>query len=199
MSWPRAVCLAVLTAGVLLSMPPPARAADNAALGGIGGIDNGTLIGGDGTGEARLTLFSTDLALIKQARDLGGTVLPDGSDVSSGREIWFVLYVDNPTSVAVLDLRINDLLDEPEFSYIPGTLAQTSVPSGADDATIWSATWSGLSDAVGTPDDGGSVADTGGPPDADRVTIGPVSGQANQLVQIPAGSIRAVRFRVRVN
>jgi len=189
----------VLTAGVLLSIPPPVLAADNAALGGIGGIDNGTLVGGDGTGEARLTLFSTDLALIKQARDLSGTVLPDGTDVSSGQEIWFVLYVDNPTTVDVLDLRINDLLDEPDFSYVPGTLAQRSVPSGSDDATIWGGPWSGLTDAVGPPDDGGSVTDTGGPPDPDRVTIGAVTGQANQLVQIPAGSIRAVRFRVRVN
>ena len=87
----------VLTAGVLLSIPPPVLAADNAALGGIKGIDNGTLIGGDGTGEARLTLFSTDLALVKQARDLSGIVLPDGTDVSSGQEIPSHLSTSPPS------------------------------------------------------------------------------------------------------
>jgi hypothetical protein len=189
----------VLTASVLLSMPPPARAADNAALGGIGGIDNQTLVGGDGTGEARLTLFSTDLALIKQARDLSGTVLPDGTDVSPGQEIWFVVYVDNPTVVAAGDTRITDALDESDFLYIPDSLEQTVVPSGSNDASIWAGTWTPLTDAVGSPDDGASAVDTGGAPGPDRITLGAVSGQANRNVDVPAGSLRALRFRVRVN
>lgn len=180
-------------------MPPPVQAAVNAARAGIEGIDNGTIQDGDGSGEARIELFGVDLALVKQARDPAGTVLPDGSDVSPGQEIYFVLYVDNPTAVAVDDLRLNDPLDELQFAYVPGSLEQTVVPTGSGDAAIWAGTWLPLTDALGAPDDVGSVTDTGGPPDDDRVTLGADPLQTNQQVGIPALSLRAVRFRVTVN
>jgi hypothetical protein len=73
------------------------------------------------------------------------------------------------------------------------------VPSGSGDAAIWAGAWTSLTDALGPPDDAGSVVDTGGPVDPDRVTVGAVPGQLNQTVDVPAGSLRAVRFRVRVN
>ena len=190
--------MAVL-AGVLLALPPPAHAVVNAATGGVGGIDNGTLVGGDGTGEARLELFGVDLALVKQARDLSGTVLPDGAVVSPGQEIYFVLYVDNPTAVSVADFRLTDLLNEQQFSYVPGSLEQTVVPTGSNDATIWAGPWTPQTDAVGAPDDGASVTDTGGPSGADRVTVGTEPVQTNQQVGIPALSLRAFRLRVVVN
>lgn len=184
---------------VLLVHPPPAVAADNAALGGIGGIDNGTVLGGDGTGEARIALFAVDLALVKQARDLSGTVLPDGADVSPGQDIYFVLYVENPTDFPVGDLRITDPISDLEFSYVAGSLEQTVVPDGSSDAAIWAGPWTPLTDAVGPPDDGASIIDTGGPPSEDRLTVGAVSQQLNQIVDLPARSLRAIRFRVRVN
>jgi hypothetical protein len=174
-------------------------AAENAATGGIGGHNNGTLVGGDGTGKARIELFVADLALIKQARDAAGTVLPDGTDVSPGLELYFVLYVDNPTAAPAEDLQITDALDESSFTYIAGSLEQTVVPSGSGDAAIWAGTWSSLTDAPGAPDDAGSVVNTGGPVEPDRITLGAVAGQPNQTVNVPAGSLRAVRFRVRVN
>ncbi|PLX97842.1 MAG: hypothetical protein C0623_14305, partial [Desulfuromonas sp.] len=93
----RAFWIAVFLAFLLVVGPPDLMAATNRALGGIGGINNGTLIGGDGTGPSEITIFSTPLALIKQARDLSGNVLADNASVNSGSEIWFVLYVDNPT------------------------------------------------------------------------------------------------------
>ncbi len=190
--------MAVL-AGVCLSLPPPAHAAVNAARAGVGGIDNGTLLGGDGTGEARIELFGVDLALVKQARDLSGTVLPDGAAVSPGQEIYFVLYVDNPTAVAVGDLRLADPLNESQFTYVPGSLEQTVVPTGSGDAAIWAGAWAGLTDAVGAPDDAASATNTGGPVGEDRVTVGAEPVQTNQQVGIPALSLRAVRFRVTVN
>ncbi|UCF31630.1 MAG: hypothetical protein JSV26_04240 [bacterium] len=187
--------------GLLLiaAAAPSAVAATNAATGGIGGIDNGTLHGGDGTGPAQITLNVTGLALVKQARDVAGNLLPENANVVSGQEIYFVLFVDNPSPYSADDLRITDQLNETEFTYLAGSLELTVVPAGSGDGAIWSGTWNSLSDTQGGPDDGASILDTGGPVDRDRLTVGAVPGQTNQAVDIPADSLLAVRFRVRVN
>ena len=190
--------LVAFLAWAVISLSPCAVAADNAAKGGIGGIDNGTMQYGDGSGQARISLFSVDLALVKQARDLTGSVLPDAAPVSPGQDLWFVLYVDNPTPAAATDVRINDQLDETAFAYLPGSLEKTTVPSGTTDADLWASSWTPLSDPMGAPDDEGSAIDTGGPPGIDRVTVGAVSGQPNAVSDLPPGSRVAVRFRVRV-
>jgi len=189
----------ILAGWLLAGAPPPARAATNAALAGIGGVSNGTILNGDGTGAARITINSVPLALVKQARDASGAVLPDGGAVSPTQEIWFILHVDNPTAHAASDIRITDPLDETQFTYVPGSLEETTVPSGSSDAAIWAGTWSPLTDAPGGPDDAASAVDTGGPPGPDRVTAGAVPGQPNAPFVIPGGSLRAIRFRVTVN
>jgi hypothetical protein len=189
-----AMVLLLMTAWV-----PSAFPATNAVTGGIGGIDNGTLRGGDGTGTARIELNVSGLALVKQARDLSGNVLPDGSNVISGQEIYFVLFVDNPSPIAAGDLQITDQLNELEFTYIQYSAEMTVVPTGSDDAAIWAGSWSHISDTLGGPDDGVSIVDTGGPADKDRLTVGSVPGQVNQPLDVPGSSIRAVRFRVTVN
>ncbi len=199
MSWLRASGLAALLAWALLGCPPSVRAAENAALGGIGGIDNGTLAGGDGTGQARIVLSAVDLALVKQARDPAGTLLPDMAPVSSGQTLYFLLLIDNPTAAPASDLRVLDLLDESRFTYLSGTLEQALLPSGSDDAAIWAGSFSPLSDAVGAPDDGGSATDTGGATGADRITFGAVPSQANATIEVPAATMWVVRFQVRVN
>jgi uncharacterized repeat protein (TIGR01451 family) len=177
---------------------PSAEAATNAVRAGIGGLDNGTLAGGDGTGSGRITLNATGLRLVKQARRLDGTVLPQGATVDAGQELVFVLLVENPTDVPAEDVRLVDALDETAFAYVAGTLETAEVASGADDAAIWTAAWSVLTDALGSPDDEASVLDTGGPSGADRIVVGAESGQASRPVDVPAGAVRAVRFRVRV-
>jgi uncharacterized repeat protein (TIGR01451 family) len=179
--------------------PPPAVAEINAVRGGIGGVDNGTLADGDGTGSARITIDVVDLALVKQARDPSGAVLLDGTVVVPGQEIYFVLLVDNPTPYPADDIRVSDALDEGQFTYVPGTLEETVVPSGSGDAALWAGTWTSLSDAVGAPDDPASAVDTGGPPDPDRITWGSVTGQTNRTVTVPGLALHAIRFRVRVN
>lgn len=194
----RAACFAGLLWWLSVWIPPPVDAATNAVFGGIAGVDNGTLVGGDDTGRARFTVNSVKLALIKQARDLQGIVLPNGSDVTPGQEIYFVLLVDNPTSHSALDLRIDDLLDTGQFSYVPASLAYTIVPTSSDDASVWSGEWRPLTDEVGAPDDLASFVAAGGPPGRDRVTVGAALGQANMAADIPAGSMIAVRFLVRV-
>ena len=100
--------LVALLAWAVILLAPCALAVDNLAKGGIGGIDNGTMQYGDGSGQARISLFSVDLALVKQARDPSGNVLPDAAPVSPGQDLWFVLYVDNPTAAAATDVRLND-------------------------------------------------------------------------------------------
>ena len=179
--------------------PATIRAEINQATGGIAGLNNGTLLGGDGTGQARVTLSATDMALVKQSRDLAGTVLPNGADVLPGQTIYFVLYVDNTTLFPAGDLRIVDLIDESQFTYVADSLEETAVATGSDDATIWAGTWTTLTDIVGGPDDAGSSTDTGGAATADRITFGAVVGQVNQSVSVPASTLRAYRFRVTVN
>jgi hypothetical protein len=183
---------------VLGTGPPCARAATNAVRGGIGGIANGTLAGGDGSGTALVVLNVVDLALVKQARDPAGLVLPSGGSVVAGSELWFVLYVDNPTLLPADSLQLSDALDETAFTYVPGSLAWTTLAAGSSDAATWASAWTPLSDDVGAPDDIASILDTGGPSGRDRLTVGAVKGQANRVVSIPAQTRFAVRFRARV-
>jgi uncharacterized repeat protein (TIGR01451 family) len=170
-------------------------AADNTAVGSGGGIPL--------TPSGPVTVNSVNLALVKQARDLAGTVLPNGSNVSPGQQIYFLLFVDNSTITSADDIRITDLLNESQFTYVPNSIETTVVPSGSNDAAIWGGVWSPLSDGVGGPDDLASITDTGGPAGLDRVTVGNTTGltpaQANQTLNIPGGSLRAIRFRVTVN
>lgn len=179
--------------------PAGVSAAINSATGGIGGLNNGTLIGGDGTGTAQFEINSLQLRLVKEARDISGIVLADGADVSFNQEIYFVLYVDNPTDVAAYQTSLNDALDESQFTYVPDSLESTTIASGSDDAARWAGIWTPLTDALGAPDDAASILDSGGPSGVDRLTVGDVLGQANQTLSIPAQTQWAIRFRVRVN
>ena len=153
--------LFVLLGWALLAGAVPAHAATNVATGGIGGTNNGTLLGGDGTGPAVVTFNVTDLALVKQARDLRGAVLPDGGNVAAGQDLYFVLYVDNATPYPIDDLQLTDPLNEAQFTYVPSSLAVATVPSGSSDAALWSATWIPLTDDPGGPDDIASIVDSG--------------------------------------
>ncbi len=189
--------LAAAAACLLLTVSLPVGAEVNRVTGGIAGIDNGTLVGGDGTGEAEITLGGVTLSLVKQARDLAGAVLPNGSSVDQGQELYFVLYVDNSADFPATDIRITDLLDEAQFTYVDGSLERTDVPTGSNDAAIWAGTWTGLSDSAA--DDEASAADSGGPAGRDRITIGVVPSQSNAQVDLAGQTLMAVRFRVTVN
>ncbi|NOT34009.1 MAG: hypothetical protein HOP12_07555 [Candidatus Eisenbacteria bacterium] len=194
--WRLGVCAVLL--GLSIGLSNRAQAADNAALGGFGGLANGTLAGGDGTGEARLTLNVVDLALVLRAWDTTGTVLPDLAPVVSGDTLWFVLRVENPTASATADVRLEDLLDEARFTYLAGTLEQTTLGAGATDAALWTATWTPLTDALGAPDDLASFVDTGGSAAADRLAVGADPLQTSLPLDVGAGALRAFRFRARV-
>ena len=182
-----------------VSGPAAVHAAVNSATGGINGINNGTFIGGDGTGTAQIEINSVQLALVKEARDLAGTVLAPGANVAPSQEIYFVLYVDNITDFLAYRFSIEDAIDETQFTYIPNSLETTTVVSGSNAAARWAGIWTPLTDAVGGPDDEASVMDTGGPAGLDHVAVGEVTGQVNLPLQIPAQTQWAIRFRVTVN
>ena len=171
----------------------------NVGLIGLGTVGSGVVEILDRHAEHFRTRAGVDLALVKQARDPAGTLLPDMAPVSSGQTLYFLLLIDNPTAAPASDLRVLDLLDESRFTYLSGTLEQALLPSGSDDAAIWAGSFSPLSDAVGAPDDGGSATDTGGATGADRITFGAVPSQANATIEVPAATMWVVRFQVRVN
>ncbi len=179
--------------------PAGVHAATNSATGGIGGLNNGTLIGGDGTGPAHFEINSVQPELVKEARDLAGSVLAAGADVVGNQEIYFVLYVDNITDFTAYRLTIEDAIDETQFTYVANSLEATTVVSGSDAVARWAGIWTPLSDALGAPDDEASVLDSGGPAGLDRLTVGEVAGQVNQPLAIPAQTQWAIRFRVTVN
>ena len=179
--------------------PAGVHAATNSATGGVNGINNGTIIGGDGTGTAQIEINSVQLALVKEARDLAGTVLASGANVALSQEIYFILYVDNITDFLAYRFAIEDAIDETQFTYSPNSLETTTVASGSNAAARWAGIWTPLTDALGGPDDEASVLDTGGPAGLDHVAVGEVTGQVNLPLQIPARTQWAIRFRVTVN
>ncbi len=174
-------------------------AAVNSATGGIAGINNGTLIGGDGSGPAQIAINSVQLTLAKEARDLAGNVLAAGADVAPNQEIYFVLYVDNITDFTAYRLTIEDAIDETQFTYVDNSMEATTVASGSNTVARWAGSWTPLSDALGAPDDQASVLDSGAPAGLDKLTAGEVAGQVNTPLAIPAQTQWAIRFRVRVN
>jgi hypothetical protein len=183
----------------LLSGPAGVYAAVNSATGGIEGINNGTLVGGDGSGPAQIEINSVQLTLAKEARDLAGNVLAAGADVAPNQEIYFVLYVDNITDFAAYRLTIEDAIDETQFTYVDNSVEATTIASGSNTVARWAGIWTPLSDALGAPDDQASVLDSGAPAGLDKLTAGEVAGQINTPLVIPAQTQWAIRFRVRVN
>lgn len=145
-----------------------------------------------------LTVNSVQLALINRARDLAGAVLPNGSNVAAGQQIYFVLYVENTTTIEAINVQIEDSLNEAQFAYVPGSVETTIVATGSSDAAIWAGTWSPLTDSLGGPDDMASFVATDANGNLNRFTAGMAAGQANQQMNVPGGMIRAFRFKAIV-
>ena len=155
------------------------------------------------TDSAVLTITSTTLALVKKAflDDNTGTEITSGSSVVKGTIVKFLLYVDNSTSTQTLDVRLEDELNDTDFSYQTGSLTwnNNATNTGATLATIFTDTNAAgggvaLSDAANA--DVGSVDVSVSP---DLVTMGAHTGQTNGVVNIPAGKIVAFMFRAQVN
>ena len=143
--------------------------------------------------------------MIKKAflDDATGTELTSGSQVASGTIVKFMIHIDNSTGVEVKDVRIEDLLNDTDFTYQANSLFWNNMVtnSGATVATIFGNTDgdganTGVQLSQAVDGDVGSV-DTAVSPD--RVTMGAHSAQTNGTLNIPAGKIAAFIFRARVN
>ena len=159
------------------------------------------------TDSAVLTITSANLSVVKVAfvDDDTGTQIADGSSVVKGSIVKFMIYVDNTTATAALDIRLQDLLNEVDFTYQTNSLSWNNnvTASAAALATIFSNTdTSGANTGVALTDtiSGADVAsaDVTQTPD-DRVTIGAHTAQTNAQLNIPAGKIASFMLRAQIN
>lgn len=143
------------------------HAADNAALGGIGGVNNSTLINGDGSGTALFSLVSRQLTLYKTAYLTDGTELTSGARLPSGTVVHFLIYVNNDTSVQIDNVQMTDTLNA-LFAYAAnntikvGTTAACTnggANDGTCDQTERDALWTAVSGGAGTTTDGAAAGD----------------------------------------
>ena len=161
------------------------------------------------TGSGSVTVNSTQLALVKQVYDAGGTCLAsspaDAScnssattvTVPAGTALKFLVFVRNSTDVALSDVRFQDVLDETGtgFTYTAASLKyDDSQADNATIATLFSGADGGTAqtDALGAPDDFASKVGS-------TITVGAVSGQANSSVSVGANKTFALLFRATKN
>jgi parallel beta-helix repeat protein len=156
------------------------------------------------------------LSLVKQVWQVGGSAplalsngAPTSTTVPSGQTIVFLIYVKNPNTTALADIRFSDLLDVSAsgFDYVPGSLVRDdgSLSDAATDLQIFNATAPGTGTALTDAVDGdiASVCDSGAGAcpgtTLNRVTVGNTTGltpaQANGTLLIPANKTFAIRFR----
>lgn len=157
------------------------------------------------TDSATITVTAAALSVVKLmfADDGTGTLIASGTSVPRGTVVKFMIYIDNPTGVAIQDVRIEDLLAEADFTYQANSLYWNNMTtaSGAAPAAIFTDADAGgagvqLTQAVDLADVG-SIDTTLSP--NDRFTVGAHTAQTNAQLDIPAGRIAAFIFRATVN
>jgi len=122
-----------------------ALAATNQALGSIGTVS------ADLADSNIITLNSQGLSLFKRAfLASDNSAIADGSTLASGTRIRFLIYVNNPTSYAVGDVRVTDQLAG--FAFVPllsgGVLKETNVLNACAVAACTAGEESGILTAV---------------------------------------------------
>jgi hypothetical protein len=176
--------LTIVSVAVLWVAPAAVFAADNQATGDIAGD------GSDLNDSNVFTLNTTTLALVKTAFLTDGTQLTSGDDVARGTPVQFMVHVDNPTDVPVIDLNLLDVLD-PAFVYQATTIkVDNSVASGSPPAAIYAAV-----NAAATLDDAVDGVDVAG---ISGATISAGSGAGNAQLDVAANRVWAIIFTVEV-
>ncbi len=151
-----------------------------------------------GAYETPCLTVTVPLAIVKRAFLPDGTPIPSGTVMPRGTTFHYLLYINN-RDAAVNDVSVLDVLD-PAFAYSPGTIrTDASVPACAA--------------AACTPAEEGSIfaAVSARPPNTDAVDADEVSYtagtttveagsriSANARLDIPAGSVWAMLFTVRM-
>lgn len=196
---------AIFTATLMLILGSGAAvlAATNTATNAVGG---GVTL----TDSGAVTVTSTALHLVKQVYDSAGTCLASSpSDatcnggatavtVAAGTTLKFLIFVKNTGDVAVSDMRFSDALDTSAtgFTYTTGSIKRTAndgtAPADvATSAQLFTAANTGTAqtDALGGPDDFASYVGS-------TLTVGAVTGQANQSLGFPAHKSFGIIFSV---
>lgn len=104
------------------------------------------------TASNTVTVNAAALAISKEMRDLSGNDLGATATIPSGTKFYFVLYVDNTTSIDLTDVRFIDSIDTGAFTVdttsfeILNTVASPGIEMTAANDTAWAgnATWLGL-------------------------------------------------------
>ena len=157
------------------------------------------------TDSPTLTITSSTLAVVKKAfvDDDTGTEIADGSSVVKGSIVKFMIYIDNSTSTQAADIRLEDQLNDTDFTYQANSLSwnNNATNTGSPVAIIFATTdTSGANTGVALSHpvnaDAASADTTVSP---DLITMGAHTGQTNGVVNIPAGKIVAFMFRARIN
>ncbi len=110
--------IVALTLGVFLTLGHVAQAAPNQGTGDVAGV------GADLTDSNVFNLSSTGsgLVLVKTAfLSSGGAQLTSSDTVPAGTSVDFMIYINNESSVAIIDVSIQDVLDA-AFTYQAGTI-----------------------------------------------------------------------------
>ena len=188
--------IAALILGVLLTLGSVAHAEDNTGTGDVAG-DPAALVDSN-----IFQLFTTGaaLTLVKTAfLTSDGTQLTTGATLPQGTLVDFMIYVNNPGSIAVNDTSIQDLL-LPLFVYQPGTIrvdnSQTCAAAVcllAEEPAIYAAAAAVL---AGT--DGAGAGDTVSFDGTDTIDVGNAVELANDRQDAAAVNVLAVVFTVQV-
>ncbi len=176
-----------------------------------------TYPGGGGvtlTDSNTVTVTAAALAIVKEMRDLSGNDLGASTTLASGTKFYFVLYVDNNTSLDLSNVRFIDdvdttgtgfTVDTASFEILNSVAAPGIEMDAAADAAwagnaAWLAlTWAALDPAVGADQLDWNVTA------ANRVTVGSAGGNTQLDIVKSTGNITteprraAVRFQVTVN
>lgn len=190
---------------VLAAPPEVLNGGDN---GGTAYVDGATTVGDtvatytDGAttpnsvnAVSSLTSVSLVLPIEKEIRDITGKPLANGTVLVKGATLWYTLWVWNRTAAqTVSDVRLSDILPAGvtyagQMDVYTGSLAGDPAAS-----TTWTtaASWSGLAWTTRTAaadSDSASLVGT-------TLTLGAPS---NSTVNVSAGNVLAIRFKVRIN
>jgi uncharacterized repeat protein (TIGR01451 family) len=188
--------IAALALGVLLTLGSVAHAEDNTGTGDVAG-DSAALVDSN-----IFSLFSTGaaLTLVKTAfLTSDGSQLTTGATLPQGTLVDFMIYVNNPGSIAVNDTSIQDVLD-PLFVYQAGTIRVDNTQTCAaavclvgEEPAIYAAA---AAAAAGT--DGAAAGDTVAFDGTDTIDVGNTIELANDQQDAAAGNVLAVVFTVQV-
>jgi len=185
-------------------------------------VNQATDPGGGGvslTNSGNVTVTSATLQLVKQVWDSAGSnclasIPADATcnssatsiTVPTGTALKFLIYVKNTSDVSLSDVRIQDLLDDSAtgFTYTASSIKRTpndgTAPADtATNGTILAAATTAQTDAVGAPDDLASITDSNANGKLDKLTVGAVTGQANQSLSFLAHKTLAILFTATKN